>query len=72
MLDERFVDVYLLERVEGNIQASRGFLLTDLWSPVDVLEDELDRLAAAVSTVDDVAPLVRDDGGRGWACGLQL
>lgn len=72
MLNERFADVYLLEGVEGDIQASRGFLPTDLWSPVDVLEDELDRLAAAVSTVDDVALLVRDDGGRGWACGLQL
>lgn len=39
---------------------------------MDVLKDELDRLAAAVSTVDDVSLLVHDDGGNGGACGLQL
>lgn len=66
------VDVYLLEGVEGDLQASSGFLPTDLWGPVDVLKDKLDRLTAAVPTVDDVALLIHDDGRSGRACGLQL
>lgn len=63
---------YLLEGVEGDVQPSGGFLPTQLGAPVDFLEDELDRVAAAVSAVDDVALLVHDDGGSGGACGLQL
>ena len=66
------MDVYLLEGVEGDVQASSCFFPAELRGPADVLEDKLDRLAAAVSTVDDVALLVRDDGGSGRACGLQL
>lgn len=63
--------VYLLERVEGDVQASGDFLMTELRRPVDVLEDELDRLVA-VPAVDDVPLLVRDNGGRGRARRLQL
>lgn len=49
-----------------------SFLATDLRSPVDVFKDKLDGLAAAIATVDNVPLLIHDDGGRGWACGLQL
>lgn len=71
-LDEALTSAHLLEGVEGDVQAARRFLPADLRGPVDVLEDELDRFAAAVSAVDDVALVVDDDGGRGRACGLQL
>lgn len=71
-LDEALMNAHLLEGVEGDVQAARCFLPADLRGPVDVLEDELDRFAAAVSAVDDVALVVDDDGGRGRACGLQL
>lgn len=71
-LTKHFTSCYLLEGVEGDVEASSGFLPTEFWCPVDVLEDELDRLAAAVSTVDDIALLIHDDGGSGWARGLQL
>lgn len=63
--------VYLLERIEGDLEAVSGLLRTNLCGPVDVLKNKLDRFAApASSTVDDVTLLVRDDGGSGRACGL--
>lgn len=71
-LDEALTNAHLLEGIEGDVQAARCFLPADLQGPVDVLEDELDRFAAAVSAVDDVALVVDDDGGCGRACGLQL
>lgn len=71
-LNEALTNAHLLEGVEGDVQAARCFLPADLRGPVDVLEDELNRFAAAVSAVDDVALVVDDNGGRGRACGLQL
>lgn len=58
--------VYLLEWVEGNIQTSSSFLMTDLRCPVDVLEDKLDRFAAVLA-VDDITLLICDNGGCGRA-----
>lgn len=66
------VDIYLLEGVESHLHALSSFLLTDLWGPVDFLKDKLDRLTVAVSSVDDVALLIHNDGGSRWARGLQL
>lgn len=58
--------LYLLERVESDVQAPSGFLMTDLRYPVDVLEDKLDG-RAAVLAVNDVALLVQDKVGCGRA-----
>ena len=63
--------VYLLERVEGDVQASSGFLMTNLRCPVDVLEDKLNG-CTNVLTVNCVALLVHDNVGCGWARRLQL
>lgn len=64
--------VYLLEGIQGDLQATGGFFLIDLYAPVNVLKDKPDRLSAAASAVDDVALFVHDDGGNGRPGGLQL
>lgn len=63
---------HLLEGVEGDVEVARRLPLADLRRPVDLLEDKLDRFAASIAAVDDVALVVDNDGGRGRAGGLQL